>query len=176
MTHLFILHQVEPSAVDEDIHCFFKHELSGLAHQHGGMVGWPTDEELNLLGQKAAGFFVYAVAAVNFLNHHLQDLSDQLAVIMASLESTVHEGETELKAYTSLDSLYMSIFQGAFHKNKANDNAMVHSVLGATILVVNPLSVSAIATLTGFCCDQVQCLLGLIQSLLILPEDPNHPV
>ena len=176
VTHVFILHQVEPSTINEDIHHYFNHELSGLACQHGGMDGWPTDEEVNSLCQRAAGFFVYAVATVNFLNHHLQDPWDQLATIMASPHSTVHEGEAELKTYTSLDSLYMSILHRSFHKNKPNDDAMVRSVLSATILVVNPLCLSAISTLTGFHHNQVHRLLGLIQSLLILPEDPNHPI
>ena len=116
-THTFILHEVKPSTINEDIHHFFVHELSGLARQRGGMDGWPTDEEVDSLCQRAAGFFVYAVATVNFLDHHLQDPSDQLGTIMASPESTVHEGETELKAYTSLDTLYMSILQRSFHKN-----------------------------------------------------------
>lgn len=57
----------------------------------------------------AAGFFVYAVATVNFLNHHLQDPSDQLDVIMALPEGTVHEGETELRVYASLDSLHVNL-------------------------------------------------------------------
>jgi len=176
ITHIFILHQVDSSTIDEDIRSFFAHELSRLAHQRGGMDGWPTDEEVDSLCRRAAGFFVYAVATVNFLDHHLQDPSDQLGTIMASPESTVHEGETELKAYTSLDTLYMSIFQRSFRKNKASDDAMVRSVLSATVLAVNPLSLSAITTLTGFRQNQVKRLLGLIQSLLILPEDPHHPI
>ena len=32
---------------------------------------------------------------------------------------------------------------------------MVHSVLGAVVLAVNPLSLSAITLLMGLCCDQV---------------------
>ena len=176
ITDTFVLHHVQPSTVDKDIHCFFKHKLSRLAYQHGGMDGWPTDEVINLLCQRAAGFFVYAVATINFLDHHLQDPLDQLGVIMTSPESTAHEGETELKVYTSLDSLYMSIFQKSFHKNTAEDDTIVHSILGAVVLVTNPLSPSAIATLMGFNCNKVLRLLELIQSLLVLSEDPNCPV
>ena len=173
---MFILHNVEPCIVDKDIHRFFKHRLSRLAHRHGGMDGWPADKELDSLCRRAAGFFVYAVATLNFLDHHLHNPSDQLNTIMTSPENTAHEGETELKTYDSLDTLYMSIFQKSFRKNKVKDDAMVCSILSATLLVTNPLSLSAIATLTGFRCDQVQHLLELIQSLLILPEDPNHPI
>jgi len=176
LTNTFVLHHVEPSTINEDICHFFKHELSRLALQRGGMNGWPTDKELNLLCQRAAGLFVYAVATLNFLDHHLQDPSDQLDVIMAFPESTAHEGDTELEVYTSLDSLYMSIFQKSFHKNKPKDDALVRSILSAVVLTANPLPLSAIATLTGFRHSQVQCLLELIQSLLILPEDHNQPV
>ena len=176
LTDVFILHHVEPCIVDEDIRRFFKHGLSRLAHRHGGMDGWPMNGELDSLCRRAAGFFVYAVATLNFLDHHLHNPSDQLNVIMMSPESTAHEGETKLMAYTSLDSLYMSIFQKSFCENKPRDDAMVRSILGTTVLVTNPLSLSAITTLTGFRCDQVQRLLELIQSLLILPEDPNHPI
>ena len=95
---------------------------------------------------------------------------------MASPESTAYEGETELKVYTSLDSLYMSIFQKSFCKNKDRDDVIVRSILSAVVLVVNPLLLSAIATLTGFRHNQVLHFLELIQSLLILPQDPNHPI
>ena len=175
-TDVFILHEVESHTVDNDIRHFLKHKLSELSRRRGCIDGWPTDKDLDSLCRRAAGFFVYAVATVNFLDHHLQDPSDQLGTIMASPESTVHEGETELKVHTSLDSLYMSVFEKSFRKNKVDDDAMVRSVLGATLLVTNPLSSSAIATLLGFRHNQVQRLLELIRSLLILPEDPDHPV
>ena len=98
-------------------------------------------------------FFVYAVAMVKFLDHHLQDPSDQLAMIMGSLESMTCEGGMELKVYNNLDS----------------------PVLSATVLVANPLSSSVIATLLDFHHNQVQHL-KLIQLLPILPEDLNYPI
>ena len=176
VTNTFILHHIEPSTINEDIRRFFKHGLSGLAHRHSGMDGWPTDKELNLLCQRAAGLFVYAVATLKFLDHHLQDPSDQLDMIMAFPDSTAHEGDAKLEGHASLDSLYMSIFQRVFCENKAKDDAMVCSILSAIVLVANPLPPSAIATLTGFRHNQVQRLLELIQSLLILSDNPNHPI
>jgi len=176
LAEVFVLHQVEPHIINNDIRHFFEHELSKLSLRHGSPEGWPTDKQLDSLCQRAAGFFVYAVATLNFLNHYLQDPMDQLSAIMESPESTAYEGDAELKVYKSLDSLYMSIFQMSFHKNRPKDDIMVRSILSTVVLVANPLSVSAIATLRGFRCGQVQHLLELIQSLLILPEDPDHPV
>ena len=175
-TDVFILHEVEPRTVDNDIRHFLKNKLSELSRRRRCTDGWPTNEDLDSLCRRAAGFFVYAVATVKFLDHHLQVPSYRLATIMASPESTTYEGETELKGNTSLDSLYTSVFQNSFQKNKAEDDTMVRSVLSATLLATNPLSPSAIATLLGFSDDEVQRVLELIQSLLILPEDPGCPV
>ena len=175
-TDVFILHQVEPRTVDDDIRRFFKHELSGVTHRCGGIKDWPTDEQLDSLCRRAAGFFVYAVATVNFLKHKFKRPSDQLNAIMESPESTAHEGKAKLKVYDSLDSLYTSILQGAFYENGEGDDAMVRSVLSAVALVTNPLSPSTIATLMGFEHDVVILLLESIQSLLVLHEDTDHPI
>ena len=176
LTQVFVLHNVEPYSINNDIRHFLKHELYKLAQRQPNMGSWPTDEHLDLLCQRAAGFFVYAVATVNFLKHKFKRPSDQLQILMKSPESTVHEGKVELKVYSSLDSLYLSIFQEAFCKIGTDDDSMVRSVLSAVILVVNPFSPSMIATLLGYECDVVMSLLESIQSLLVLYGNIDHPV
>ena len=175
-TRIFLLHEVEPQTIDNDIRHFFKLELSELAQKRHGMEGWPTDEHLDSLCRRAGGFFVYAVATVNFLKHKFKCPSDRLNVIMKSPESTVHEGRVELKVYTSLDTLYASIFREAFRKNDMEDDAMVRSILSAVVLVVNPLSPSAVAALMGFEYSMVLSVLESIQSLLALHNNTNHPI
>jgi len=176
LTDVFTLHDIGPSTVNNDIHYFFKHGLSKLAQQRGGVEGWPTSKQLDDLCKRAAGFFVYAVATLNFLKHKIHHPSDRLDMLMKSPGSTAHEGRTKLKSHASLDSLYTSILQAAFLENDADSNTMVHSVLGAVVLITNPLPPYAIATLMGFSSESVHCLLKSIQSLLLLPEDPSLPV
>jgi len=173
LTDVFILHEVEPCTVNTDIRHFFEHEVSRLARRRGGIEDWSTGEQLDSLCRRAAGFFVYAVATVNFLDHEFQHPSDQLAMIMESPESTTYEGEAELGVYTSLDSLYLTILQESFRKNKPKDDEMVRSALSAVVLAANPLSPSAIAQLMGFHHNAVLWLLESIQSLLVVPEVPN---
>ena len=174
-TNIFNLHDVEPYTIDNDIRCFFKHELPKLPRCP---QDWPTDAHLDFLCQRAAGFFVYAVATVNFLKRRFKLPSDQLDIIMKSPGSTACEGQTSLKTYDSLDSLYMSIFHAAFPKNEtdADDEAMICIVLSAVVLTTNPLSPSAIATLVDCDCGVVMVILESIQSLLVLHDDSDHPV
>ena len=71
-TEVFILHDVHPFLIENDIQIFLIHELSELT-QRRKLEGWPTDEHINLLCSRAAGLFVYAVATLKFLdsNTHL---------------------------------------------------------------------------------------------------------
>ena len=174
-TNIFILHDVEPHTIDNDIRCFFIHELPKLPRRP---QGWPTDAHIDFLCQRAAGFFVYAVATVNFLKRRFKLPSDQLDIIMKSPGSTACVGQASLKRYDSLDSLYMSIFHTAFPKNEtdSDDEALICTVLSAVVLITNPLSPSAIATLVD--CDHgvVMVILESIQSLLMLHDDGNHPI
>ena len=176
LTDVFVLHEVEPSVVDADIRLFLEHGLSVLAKRRGiEQDGWPTDQQIDLLCKRAGGLFVYAVATLGFLDHAFTPPSKQLDIITKSPESTAHEGSVEVRSSATLDSLYISSFQGAFDRMNADDNAKVRSVIGTVILAMDPLPPSAIATLIGLEKQEVMNILRLIQSLLKLSEDPNSP-
>ena len=175
-TDVFVLHEVESNRVNSDIRLFFKHRLSGLAVHRYGLANWPTEEQLDLLCERAAGLFVYAVATVGFINHRKHNPKKQLDRLLRSPETSVFEGKTRFTANATLDSLYTSILQDAFGDDDPEDDAKVRSVLGAVILAANPLSPSAIAALLGLDVDEVFPLLSLFHSLLILQKDIDQPV
>jgi len=175
-TDIFVLHEVEPTRVDNDIRRFFKHKFLELASRRRGLDDWPTEEQLGLLCERAAGLFVYAMATVRFIDHRNNSPRKQLDRLLQSPESSVWEGKTKFKADTTLDSLYMSILQEAFGDDDPEDDPKVRSVLGAVVLAANPLSPSAIATLLGFDTEEVFPILSSTHSLLIFQEDADHPV
>ena len=174
-TDTFVLHEVEPIQVDSDIRLFFRQNFLGLAHYWHGLEDWPTEGQLNLLCERAAGLFVYAVAMVKFLDHRNNSPKVQLDRLLKSSENSVQEGKIELRENVTLDSLYASILQEAFGHDDPVDDPMIHSILATVILAANPLSPSAITTLLGFGPDVVFPRLLSIQSLLIL-QGVDHPV
>ena len=178
LTDVFVLHNVEPAIINNDIRLFFKHGLSELAARHGikNEGGWPTQEHLDLLCRRAGGLFVYAVATLKFLDHGFKRPDRRLDIIVEFPENTAHEGKVKLPENVTLDSLYSSIFQATFRENDAEDDAVVRSVLGAVVLVTYPLSPSAIAKLLDKDADEVFSLLMSVRSLLALREDPEYPV
>jgi hypothetical protein len=174
-TSVFILHNIHPSLINNDIQLFLKHELSALAQRHG-FDGWPSDNDLNVLCHRAAGFFVYAVATVKFLDSSTHLPEERLDVIINLPESTVHEGKTHFNSKTTLDFLYTSVLKTAFTEEDPKVDSKVRSTIGAVILVVNPLPPSGIAEIIGLASQEVTLLLTSVQSLLILDEDPTQPV
>ncbi|KAF9645787.1 hypothetical protein BDM02DRAFT_3189409 [Thelephora ganbajun] len=177
LTDIFVLHDVEPSVVNMDIRLFLKHGLSELAKRRGVEQDvWPTDEHINLLCERAAGLFVYAVATLKFLDHAFTPPNKQLDIIARAPESTTFEGKAKFRSSMTLDSLYLSCFQNAFDGVDTEDDEKVCSVVGTVVLAMDPLPPSAIATLFNLGKQEVIDLLRLIQSLLKLPEDPDSPV
>jgi len=142
------------------------------------LTGWPSDKHIDILCQRAAGFFVYAVATVKFLDHPVFTPREQLDKIINLPGHTTYEGVTQLKNKTTLDSLYTRILQMAFDFGGEDPelNFRIQSIIGAVVLAMNPLSPSTIAELIGLETVQVKKVLKPLQSLLILSEDPNSPV
>ena len=175
-TDVFVLHDVKPTHVNNDIRLFLKQSFLELTSRRRGLDGWPTEAQLDLLCERAAGFFVYAMATVKFVDHRNNHPKKQLDRLLQSPESSVREGKTEFRADTTLDSLYMSILHEAFGRDDPEDDPRVRSILSAVILPADPLSPSAIATLLGFDPEDVSLPLSSVHSLLLLQEDVNHPV
>ena len=175
-TDVFVLHEVESGQVNNDIQLFFKHNFLEISGCRGGLDGWPTKENVDLLCERAAGLFIYAAATVRFISYKNSDPRRQLDHILRSPGSSTREGRTKLKANTTLDSLYASILQQAFGNDDVGGDPRVRSILGAVILAANPLSPSAIAALLGFESEDVFRLLSSVNSLLVLREDINYPV
>ena len=175
LTNIFVLHNVHPSLIENDIRIFLRHELSELA-QRRQLDGWPSDEDIDLMCLRAAGLFIYAVATVKFLESDTHLTEDRLDVILKLPESTAPEGKTEFNSSTTLDSLYTSILQAAFGKGDPDVYSKVRTTIGTIVMVVNPLPPPAIAQLTGLKSKEVMLYLTLIRSLLVIGEDSSQPV
>ena len=168
-TAVFSLHEVKLDQVSGDIGLFFKSSFSELAGRRG-LDNWPTKEQLDQLCGRAAGLFVYATAAVKFIDNNKRGPRNQLDLLLKSQKIGAREGKP-------LDSLYLSILQEGFGDDDPEEDAKTCSVLGAVIFAANPLSPSAIATLLGLDAEDVLPLLSSFNSLLILKQDDvNCPV
>ena len=175
-TDVFILHGVQPDHVSNDVRQLFVHNFSGPGSGRRGPDGWPTEEQLSLLCERAGGLFVHAMATIRFVNQANKNPKRQLDRLLQFPESSTFEGKTRFKGTATLDSLYSSILQEAFDDDDPEHDQRARSVLGAVILAANPLSPAIIAALLGFDIDDVFPPLLSVSSLLVFQEDAGFPV
>ena len=174
-TNVFVLHDVHPTLINDDIRLFIEHELSELA-QRRGLDRWPSNEDIDLLCYRAAGLFVYAVATVKFLDSKAQLPKQRLEVIMGLPECTGYEGKTRFNSNMTLDSLYTSILETAFGEEDPEIYSRVRSTIGTVVLLTNPLPPFGIAELIGLDPEEVILFLRLVHSLLAIDEDFSQPI
>ena len=176
VTDVFVLHNVEPDLINNDIRLFLRHNFLEISDRRGGLDGWPTKENIDHLCERTAGLFVYATATIRFIDYKNNDPKRQLDLLLRSPESSKREGKTRFNAKTTLDSLYTSILQDAFGESDPENDHMVRTILGAVMLAANPLSPSTISTLVNLHPNDVFLRLSSVHSLLVLQENIDHPV
>jgi len=169
VTDVFIPHGVESRRFNSNIQLFFKHRFSELASHRRGLDGWPAGERLDLLCERAAGVFVYAVAMFSFVDHGNNSPKEQLDRLLQSPRSSVFEGKTKFTTNSTLDSLYTSILQEAFGDNYPEDGAKVRCSRCCDPGCESPFSIHNRYD-PGF-----RCRRGVSPSLVIVPLVPHPP-
>jgi len=175
ITEVFRLHNVERSSVDGDIRLFFRTRLADIAKARSDCnfsEDWPSSSDINVLCEKAAGLFIYASTVVKFVTSKIRTPMEQLDRIISLPESTAHEGR--------IDLLYTQVLEQAVDDVDADDKEIqsrFKTVVGAVLLVFNPLSARALSDLLRV--PSISTTIHSLHSLLLVPdntEDPIHPL
>jgi hypothetical protein len=172
-TDVLKLHDVEPELVNSDIKLFFRTRFADIAKNRSDCdltEEWPSPSDIDILCKKAAGLFIYASTVVKFVGSRHYQPHARLTLIISLPQDTAREGES------GLNHLYTQVLTQAFCDVDEGDEELYHhfrSVVGAVLLVFNPLSVK---TLSGLLCgiDKPSTILHPFHSLLLVPdtEDP----
>ena len=177
-----VLYNAAEDTIDGDIRVFLKHKLSRLAADRR-MDDWPTAAQLDLLRDRAALLFAYAVATVKYLENSRLKPSKKYAIIAESRNDTKYEGAVEgIHKGSSLDSLCISILKESFAGTDDSDATAARLVLAAALSTHQPspsMILEAINSRAGrepMDIEEVTQILESVHSLVDLPEDPDHPV
>jgi len=174
ITEVLRLHDVERSSVDKDIKLFFRTQLANIAGTRSDCdftQDWPNSTDINTLCKKAAGFFIYASIVVKFVSFKNHTPTEQLDQIISLPQSTVHEGQS------GIDLLYAQVLEQALEEVGA-DAGKIHSrfrtVVGAVLLVLNPLSMTALSDLLKM--TNISTTLRSLHSVLLVPDSTEDPI
>ena len=174
VTKVFKLHEVNRSLVDNDIKLFFRTQLSDLLKNRSDcdlVQDWPSSDEVDVLCEKAAGFFIYASTAVKFVGSRNHKPTKQLEQIISLPQSTSHEGRS------GIDLLYTQVLEQAVNSVYMDDkefHSHFRTVVGAVLLVFNPLSAEALSDLLKE--SDISTTLRSLHSLLLVPTSKVAPI
>ena len=174
ITEVLRLHDVKPSLVDGDIKLFFRTQLSDIAETWsdcGVMEDWPSSSDIDTLCEKAAGLFIYASTVIKFVTSKYHTPNERLALIISLPQSTMYEGKS------GIDLLYTQVLEQAFCDIGPDEQGLYsdfRSVVGAVLLLFNPLPVKALSTLLRT--FDIPNTLRSLHSLLLIPTSQLNPV
>ena len=173
ITKVFKLHEVERSLVDNDIKLYFKTELSDLVKSHSDFdltQDWPSSPEIDILCEKAAGFFLYASTVIRFIGSEHHKPTEQLDRITSPSQSISLEGKF------GVDILYTQVLHQAFSGVDVDEKiySTFRTVVGAVLLVFNPITAKALSDLLGG--SYISTTLHSLHSLLLVPMHEDVPI
>ena len=174
ITEVLRLHDVERSLVDNDIKLFFRTGLTEIAETRSDCdlaEDWPHSYEIDILCEKAAGLFIYASTVIKFVAFRHGSPAERLGLIVSLPQSTAYEGKS------GIDLLYTQVLEQAFHSVDLDEHDLYsrfRSVVGAVLLVFNPLPVEALSSLLRT--PYISTTLHSLHSLLLVPDKRTHPV
>jgi len=176
ITEVLRLYNVEHSSADNDIKLFFRVRFSDISKHRSDCSfteDWPNSSDIDILCERAAGFFIYASTVVKFVASKSRTPTEQLNRII-SLPRSTNEGRS------GIDLLYTRVLEQAVDDMMYADSEEIYShfktVVGAVLLVFNPLSRAALSDLLRM--SSVSATLCSLYSLLFIPdstEDHVHP-
>ena len=176
ITEVFKLHDVERSSVDHDIKLYFRRQFMDIVKSRSDCdftEDWPISSDIDVLCTKAAGLFIYASTVVKFVAFRHRTPTKQLGRIISLPQNTAYEGRA------GVDLLYTQILEQAVSDVgivEGDDEiySRFKTVVGAVLLVYNPLSAKALSDLLRL--PNIYTTLHSLHSLLLIPESPEDPI
>ena len=174
ITEVLKLHEVKPETVNDDIKLFFQTQLTELVKNRSDYdltEDWPSSSEIDVLCEKASGFFIYASTVIKFVISGTHPPTEQLTWITSLPQSTAHEGRS------GIDILYTQVLGQVVNGIDVDDDKLYprfRTVVGAVLLVFNPLSTKTLSDLLRI--SGISTILRSLHSLLLVPTNNNAPV
>jgi hypothetical protein len=170
-TNVFILHEVDPAAINQDIELYVRTRLSEIAAQRSDCnlnVIWPTEEEISAVVTKCSGIFIVARIIIESTKSPHHTPQECLEMFIGKPNSTVKEGKS------GVDAIYDQVFFQSFEDVKMDPGPaffdQLRLVVGSIALVFNPLSCGDLATVLNITSESVRKSIRSLHSVLIVPD------
>ncbi|KAJ3457025.1 hypothetical protein MRS44_014166 [Fusarium solani] len=177
-----ILHMIPKPVIEHDISEFLHYQLEQARLEYNcqsdpnSQLGpeWPGTQVTDTLIQMAIPLFIFAATICRFIQDPLYDPVTQLEKVL-KYKSSAQDSEMKKLDTTyrpTLDQLLLD------RTGRARDKLLkdFKDVIGAIVLLTEPLSVSTLSRLVGIPERAINGILRPLHSVLSVPASPQEPV
>ncbi|MCJ1426480.1 hypothetical protein MMC29_004383 [Sticta canariensis] len=173
----FILHNILPSTVDDDIRIFLEHSLKLIGKERSLHADWPSEQIVQRLIQKASGLFIWAATACRFVQDGKQFAIRRLNIILepSNLDSTIAPEK-------HLDEIYVTVLKQCINSSftetdKEDLYLMLRQILGSMVVLFAPLSADSLCRLLpNVTKEKIDQTLEDLHAILDIPKDQTQPL
>ncbi|KAH8896438.1 vegetative incompatibility protein HET-E-1 [Thozetella sp. PMI_491] len=176
------LHKIAQPTIEHDLRIFLLEELARICKEHNEEAfddillpsDWP-DQHIDALVRLAIPLFIYAATICRFLeDRSLCDPAGQLEKLLDSQKKAHHSEEVDL------DRVYLPILNHLLvgKTGQARERLVegFRTVIGAIILLAEPLSASSLSRLLRIPLPGIHGQLKTLHSVLVVPSEANVPI
>jgi hypothetical protein len=173
------LHEVPEPIIEQDITAFLEFKLDQIRRDYNKSVRpyqqlpdpWPDPASIQELVKLAIPLFIFAATACRFINdRRIGNPKGQLTKFL----------EYQSSSGSDLDATYRPVLDqllgGLSESQKHIVVERFKKVVGSIVVLASPLSTASLARLLAVSIEEVHVQLGLLHSVLKIPESPDDPV
>jgi hypothetical protein len=169
----FALRDISPATMDRDISLFFAYDLTLIGQENSLEAGWPGEQAIRCLVQRASGLFIWAATACRFIREGLF-VEERLRILLEGGISTATPEE-------HLNALYITVLQdsirpGYTEQEKQRLCSILRDILGSIIVLFSPLSADSLSRLPHLTKRKVDQALKDLHAILDIPKDQTRPL
>lgn len=171
----FVLHNISPSTIDNDIYLFLEYNLRVIRQERYLDASWPGETIIKYLVKIASGLFIWAATACRFIREGKRFAAKRLDNIIRDSQSALTAPDKHL------DEIYNTVLKQTISSGYTNDEkeelySLLRQILGSIISLFSPLCISSLSTLIHVPKEDTNRTLDELHSILDIPRDQNQPL
>ncbi|KAH9205871.1 hypothetical protein DL95DRAFT_417048 [Leptodontidium sp. 2 PMI_412] len=189
----FMLYNVSPEIIDNDIFIFFEYKLKLTREKNCLDTCWPGKQIVKQLVHNANGLFIWAATVCRFIDEGRSFAPDRLSKILradpvddssdgfTSGDSAADNNDDSAVAPEQhLDEFYITVLRNSVQKYKKPERKKWRKLLGTTMGAVavlsSRLSTQSLSRLLDTKPNVMDQTLNDLHAILEVPEDPTDPL
>ncbi|KAJ5947417.1 hypothetical protein N7466_000432 [Penicillium verhagenii] len=166
-----VLHEISNEAIEHDLSLFFRHRLSDIREERDPPlpIEWPGVTNLQKLVALSMPLFIFAATICRVFEDPDWDPQDSLPEILAYQHDE-----------SKLDGTYLPVLNRILRRQSEKQRQQLvqefHKIVGAILILENPLSVTSLSRLIEVPERTIYLRLNSLHSVLSIPDDKDSPV